>query len=45
MDSVNSNPQTGSELCQLASNSPDCKLVENLGKNRVVYIPALRDYG
>ncbi len=37
MDSVNSNLQTGSDLWQLASTSPDCKSVENQGKNHVVY--------
>ncbi len=37
MESVISNLQTGSDFRQLASTSPDCKLVENQGKKRVVY--------
>ncbi len=43
MDSVKSNLQTGSDLWQLASTSPDFKSVENRGKNRVVF-SALREY-
>ncbi len=37
MDSVDSNLQTGSDLWQLASTSPDCKSVGNRAKNHVVY--------